>query len=1456
MSNWTRTLHEYQFIPEKPTVRNEAYERVAPSIHYSSLDGVPHSRTLLSSERSFLNGNESAPYRFGIRGQIPGVNILSQQGRQNNLFLPASGENDGVLQKNQFVDVTADIHSGAHLITLINSPLMPSDKMVIPDEELSRFQRKRKNEEARMQRELEAQEKKIRKDLEKRDILRQKREEQIKKEMERLERERRKEEERLLRERQREEERYQREQRRELERQDKILQKESIRAEKLRQREESRREKEAARIKAANERATARRIAKESVELIEDERLELMELAVTKKGLSSILALDYETIQNIELYGDARTSFPPKSVQLKRIISVQPWSDSEENVGNLLMVWRFLITFADALGIWPFTLDELVQAFHDHDPRLLGEIHIALLRSIIKDIEEVVRTPSTGLAANQNSVANSGGGHPHVVEGACMWGFDIRSWQQHLNPLTWPEILRQFALSAGFGPQLKKQNIEQVHPCNNNEGNDGRDIISNLRSGATVEDAVAIMQEKGLSNPRRSRHCLTPGTVKFAAFHVLSLEGSKGLNILEVAEKIQKSGLRDLTTSKTPEASIAAALSRDTKLFERTAPSTYCLRSAYRKDPADSEAIYSAARERITIFKSGFVNAEEADDGERDADSESDVAEDPEIDDLGTEINSKKESSNYEESNANSAMRYRMDNGLDVDESIPGEPWVQALTEGEYSDLSVEERLHALVALIGVATEGNTIRVVLEERLEAANALKKQMWAEAQLDKRRVKEDYFVKMLSVSYLGNKNELPVVFPSVEHRQSPVLTVDNNNDKTVLTSNDQHKQQDELRENQNHLQSSPPEVNMQMQDCSTGPDSYSFQQSGYAAEKSRSNLKLYIGHLAEQTYTYRSLPLGLDRRHNCYWQFITSSQNDPGCGRIFVELHDGCWKLIDSEEGFDALLASLDVRGIRESHLHMMLQRIEMSFKESVRRNVQNVNMRMQNGDTVERLKIETVEMASKPDCSDYHCPTSVCIDNLDASEMSTSFVVQLGTNEADNTDAFMRYWDFEKWMQKECLNSSVLCAMKFGKKRCRQLLSICDLCHHVYFSSGLPCPSCSRTFSACKSNFSSSEHLHSKSKVEIGTDCFHVSSFLPLRMRLLKMFLSIVEVTLPQEALQPLWTDNYRKSWSTKLDAFSSNEDLLQIFTALEGAIKRDYLSSNYETTSELLSSIKSPGFPTNDSIDGERIPVLPWVPYTTAAVALRLLELDACIFYTSQQKLESQKNKKIGIVLKLPSKHASAKSSYNAGAIESSHQAERTAEKWVDLGAGLPRHSRGQRTKQGCGGSHDGRLSKGRVDSSRSDHRKRRITSGSRKMGKLLGWKGKPGGQVGNVRGRRSTRSRQKAPAKVGFITRERDTPEDIVEKPPGIFVREDVNQGKLESTALNASSPERSGYEDDIYQAIGDEGDYLVDNNDGCQGGFSGKSENLEESHYNVHVDYDDEDRQMDLDVEDYIIR
>lgn len=211
-------------------------------------------------------------------------------------------------------------------------------------------------------------------------------------------------------------------------------------------------------------------------------------------------------------------------------------------------------------------------------------------------------------------------------------------------------------------------------------------------------------------------------------------------------------------------------MSRDTKLFERTAPSTYCVRTPYRKDPVDAEAILSSAREKIQIFKNGFLNEEdtedvENDDAERDGDSESDVAEDPEADELGAGLkpNNERVSSETDRFVAktipvdweNPSMKERRkmsqiilkdSNGLaplmqsegleaksagsavdlsinltildqddtNVYDSNSCESWVLGLMEGEYCDLSVEERLNAIVALIGVANEGNSVRVVLE----------------------------------------------------------------------------------------------------------------------------------------------------------------------------------------------------------------------------------------------------------------------------------------------------------------------------------------------------------------------------------------------------------------------------------------------------------------------------------------------------------------------------------------------------------------------------------------------------------------------------------------------------------------------------------------------------------------------------------------------------------------------
>jgi hypothetical protein len=76
----------------------------------------------------------------------------------------------------------------------------------------------------------------------------------------------------------------------------------------------------------------------------------------------------------------------------------------------------------------------------------------------------------------------------------------------------------------------------------------------------------------------------------------------------------------------------------------------------------------------------------------------------------------------------------------------------------------------------------------------------------------------------------------------------------------------------------------------------------------------------------------------------------------------------------------------------------------------------------------------------------------------------------------------------------------------------------------------------------------------------------------------------------------------------------------QLLTVLEGAIIPDRLSSDFETTSECLNSQVIA--PQNPVLPAGFASVLPWVPDTTSAVMLRVLDLDSAILYVQNQKME------------------------------------------------------------------------------------------------------------------------------------------------------------------------------------------------------------------------------------------
>ena len=51
--------------------------------------------------------------------------------------------------------------------------------------------------------------------------------------------------------------------------------------------------------------------------------------------------------------------------------------------------------------------------------------------------------------STDRAVASSGA----ILEEAWAWGLDVDAWRGHLHALTWSEVLRQYALAAGWGPR-------------------------------------------------------------------------------------------------------------------------------------------------------------------------------------------------------------------------------------------------------------------------------------------------------------------------------------------------------------------------------------------------------------------------------------------------------------------------------------------------------------------------------------------------------------------------------------------------------------------------------------------------------------------------------------------------------------------------------------------------------------------------------------------------------------------------------------------------------------------------------------------------------------------------------------------------------------------------------------------------------------------------------------------
>jgi hypothetical protein len=89
-----------------------------------------------------------------------------------------------------------------------------------------------------------------------------------------------------------------------------------------------------------------------------------------------------------------------------------------------------------------------------------------------------------------------------MLEEAWAWGFDVDSWRAHLNPLTWPEVVRQMAIVWGLGPQKPKPKKE-IKP---KMGTDGEDVYAD-ETGALL---LRLPPRFGVGTVKAAAWAVTP----------------------------------------------------------------------------------------------------------------------------------------------------------------------------------------------------------------------------------------------------------------------------------------------------------------------------------------------------------------------------------------------------------------------------------------------------------------------------------------------------------------------------------------------------------------------------------------------------------------------------------------------------------------------------------------------------------------------------------------------------------------------------------------------------------------------------------------------------------------------------------------------------------------------------------------------------------------------------------
>ncbi|RVW64294.1 Homeobox-DDT domain protein RLT3 [Vitis vinifera] len=187
------------------------------------------------------------------------------------------------------------------------------------------------------------------------------------------------------------------------------------------------------------------------------------------------------------------------------------------------------------------------------------------------------------------------------------------------------------------------------------------------------------------------KYGLHPGTLKGELFSILLNQGNNGMKIPDLARCMQISELNLAGTTEELELLIYSTLSSDITLYEKISSSSYCLRI--------TSHINEAENFQSDTDDSGSIDDDSKDNRKYSSNNDSDS--DSRTPNLG-----KLNYMNHHKQRKGMLTIY-----TEIDETYPGEVWLLGLVEGEYSDLSIEEKLNALMALVDLVSGGSSIRM-------------------------------------------------------------------------------------------------------------------------------------------------------------------------------------------------------------------------------------------------------------------------------------------------------------------------------------------------------------------------------------------------------------------------------------------------------------------------------------------------------------------------------------------------------------------------------------------------------------------------------------------------------------------------------------------------------------------------------------------------------------------------